>query len=109
MPDFTLSPTAQQWIYVVLVWVGFGTLAGLLATVIFPLRHTAGPFTVMVIGIVGSTLGLFGLSRFFPDKPLNPISPMGFLAATLSAFVLLVLYRLVAAFIARRNDKPNDE
>ena len=37
MPDFTLSPAAQHWIYVVLIWVGFGTLAGLLATVVFPL------------------------------------------------------------------------
>jgi uncharacterized membrane protein YeaQ/YmgE (transglycosylase-associated protein family) len=61
MPELTLSPAVQHWIYVVLIWVGFGTLAGLLATVIFPLRHV-GPFSAMVIGIAGSTIGLLGLS-----------------------------------------------
>ena len=96
MPELTLSPIAQQWINVVLIWVGFGTLAGLLATVIFPLRRSIGPFLAMVMGIVGSTIGLLGLSWLFPDRPLNPISPLGFLAATIGAFVLLVLYRLGA-------------
>ena len=87
MSESALSPAAQQWIYVVLVWVGFGTLAGLLATVLFPLRRFITPFTAMVIGIVGSTVGLLGLSWLFPGRPLNPISPLGFLAATIGAFV----------------------
>ena len=94
MPESALSPAAQQWICVVLVWVGFGTLAGLLATVIFPFRRCVSPFLAMVIGIVGSTIGLLGLSWLFPDRPLNPITPLGFLAATMGAFGLLVLYRL---------------
>ena len=41
----------------------------------------------MVIGIVGSTIGLLGLSWLFPGRELNPISPLGFLAATIGAFV----------------------
>ena len=104
MPELALSPAAQQWINVVLIWVGFGTLAGLLATVIFPLRRSVGPFLAMVMGIVGSTIGLLGLSWLFPGRPLNPISPLGFLAATIGAFVLLVLYRLGGICFARRDD-----
>ena len=94
MPDFALSPAAQHWVYVVLIWVGFGTLAGLLAAVVFPLRRPAGPFWAVVMGIVGSTIGLLGLNWLFPGRELNPISPLGFLAATIGALVLLVLYRL---------------
>ena len=94
MSESALSPAAQQWICVVLIWVGFGTLAGLLATVIFPFRRFVSPFLAMVMGIAGSTIGLLGLSWLFPGRPLNPISPLGFLAATIGAFVLLVLYRL---------------
>jgi uncharacterized membrane protein YeaQ/YmgE (transglycosylase-associated protein family) len=101
-PDF--SPTAQQWINVVLIWVGFGTLAGLLATVILPLRHRVGPFPAMVIGIAGSTIGLLGLTWLFPGRLVNPISPLGFLAATIGAFVLLVCYRLGSFCFARRQD-----
>ena len=105
MLEPAFSPTAQQWIYIVLVWVGFGALAGLLATVLFPMRRSVSPFLAIVVGIVGSTIGLFGLSWLFPDKTLNPISPMGFLAAAIGAFLLLALYRLGAIFFSpRKND-----
>ena len=44
MLDSAFSPAAQHWIIVVLIWVGFGTLVGLLASVIFPFRRPAGRF-----------------------------------------------------------------
>jgi uncharacterized membrane protein YeaQ/YmgE (transglycosylase-associated protein family) len=109
MLDFALSPTAEQWIKVVLIWVGFGTLVGLLATVIFPFRRPAGPFWAVATGIAGSTLGLLGLSWLFPGREFNPISPLGFLAATVGAFVLLVLYRIGAALFGKADsdsEKP---
>lgn len=113
MLHFALSPVAQQWICVVLIWVGFGTLVGLLATVIFPFRRPAGPFWAVVLGIAGSTLGLLGLSWLFPDREVrdfNPISPLGFLAATVGAFVLLTLYRIgCALFGASKKDANEDE
>ena len=109
MPELSLSPAAQQWINVVLIWVGFGTLAGLLATVILPLRRSIGPFVAMVMGIVGSTIGLLGLSWLFPGRPMNPISPPGFLAATIGAFLLLVLYRLGCALFARQDDAGEEQ
>jgi uncharacterized membrane protein YeaQ/YmgE (transglycosylase-associated protein family) len=104
MLDFSLSPAVQQWIHVVLIWVGFGTLAGLLATVIFPFRAVR-PFSAIVIGIVGSTVGLLGLSWLFPDRPMNPISILGFLAATIGAFVVLLVYRLGGMWFGRRDDE----
>jgi uncharacterized membrane protein YeaQ/YmgE (transglycosylase-associated protein family) len=103
-----LSPAAQQWVCVVLMWVGFGTLAGLLATVLFPLRRFVTPFLAVVIGIVGSTVGLFGLGWLFPGRSLNPLSPLGFLAATIGAFVVLVLYRLGVACFAP-HESPGQE
>jgi uncharacterized membrane protein YeaQ/YmgE (transglycosylase-associated protein family) len=109
MLDFALSPAASHWINVVLIWVGFGTLVGLLATVIFPFRRPAGPFWAVVTGIVGSTIGLLGLSWLFPDRELNPISPLGFLAATLGAFVLLVLYRIGFAFFGKPENQTDRE
>jgi uncharacterized membrane protein YeaQ/YmgE (transglycosylase-associated protein family) len=103
MSEFALSPAAQHWINVVLIWVGFGTLAGLLATVVFPIRRSIGPFLAMVMGTLGSTLGLLGLSWLFPGQSPNPISPLGFLAATIGAFVLLVFYRLGGMCFAPRD------
>jgi uncharacterized membrane protein YeaQ/YmgE (transglycosylase-associated protein family) len=104
MSEFVLPPTAQQWINVVLIWVGFGTLAGLLATVLLPMRRSMSPFLAIVTGIVGSSIGLLGLSWLYPDRSLNPISLLGFLAAAIGAFLVLVLCRLGVAVFSSRAD-----
>jgi uncharacterized membrane protein YeaQ/YmgE (transglycosylase-associated protein family) len=102
MPDLPLSPAAEHWVHIVLIWIGFGTLAGLLASAVFPLCRPAGPFGAAVAGIVGSTVGLLGLHWIFPSRPLNPISLWGFLAATVGALALLTLYRLFCAVFQGR-------
>jgi uncharacterized membrane protein YeaQ/YmgE (transglycosylase-associated protein family) len=108
MSDLALTAAAQHWIYVVLIWVGFGTLAGLLASVVFPLGRSISPFSAIVIGIVGSTIGLLGLSWLLPGGELNPISPLGLLAATIGAFVLLVLYRVGRGVIDKPKNGPSE-
>jgi uncharacterized membrane protein YeaQ/YmgE (transglycosylase-associated protein family) len=109
MADLELSPVAQHWVCVVLIWIGFGTLAGLLATVIFPLRQPAGPFSAVVMGITGSAIGLFGLTWLFPGREINPISPLGFLATTIGAFVLLIFYRAVSFLFAKGKGDSKDK
>lgn len=108
MSDFALSSAAQHWINVVLIWIGFGTVAGLLATVIFPFRRPAGPFWAVVLGITGSSVGLVGLNWLFPDREWNPISPPGLLAATVGAFALLLLSRLGRIFLGNPKDDPDE-
>ena len=107
-----LSPAAQHWINVVLIWVGFGTLAGLLAKVVLPVRHPSGPMPTLLFGIVGSVFGLLVLSCLVTERPLNPISPIGFLFATGGAFGLLILYRashlLVQVVRSLRGEGEND-
>jgi uncharacterized membrane protein YeaQ/YmgE (transglycosylase-associated protein family) len=103
MGELEFSQTAQHWVNVALIWIGFGTLAGLLAKTILPGRNPSGAVGTMVIGIAGSTLGLFVFYRFAlgsPDDPLfNPISPIGMLAAAAGALVLLVIYRVLVACV----------
>jgi uncharacterized membrane protein YeaQ/YmgE (transglycosylase-associated protein family) len=107
MLDFTLSPAAEQWIKVVLIWVGFGTLVGLLASVVFPFRRPVGPFWAVVTGIVGSTIGLLGLSWLYPGREIHPFNPLGFLAATVGAFVLLTVFRLAYALFGKAESNPD--
>lgn len=101
MPGLDLSPSAQHWVNVVLIWVGFGALAGLLARAILPVRGPSGSVSSLLLGIVGSMVGLLALSLLLSDRQLNPISPLGFLAATAGAFLLLVGYRVLCAWIFR--------
>lgn len=101
MPELELSPAAQHWVNVVLIWIGFGALAGLLARVVLPFRRSAGPVATLVVGVTGSALGLTAFSFLSEGRPPNPISPIGFLAATAGAFVLLLLYSLLLSALSK--------
>jgi uncharacterized membrane protein YeaQ/YmgE (transglycosylase-associated protein family) len=105
MAELELSPAAQHVVYVALVWIGFGTLAGLLAVLILPVRQPSGPIATLLLGMLGSVLGLFALTWLFQGRPLNPISPLGFVAATAGAFVLLVLVRGCQACFHRKTQE----
>jgi len=104
MPNFEFGATAQHWFNVVLIWVGFGTVAGLLARWLLPVREVGGAVVVVTLGILGSVLGPLGLSYFLKDRLANPLSPLGLLAATAGAFLLLALYRVLAV-----RSEPVDE
>jgi uncharacterized membrane protein YeaQ/YmgE (transglycosylase-associated protein family) len=97
VPDFELSTIAQQWINVTLIWVGFGTLAGLLARALIPGQEPQGAVGTVVIGIAGSAIGLCALSWALKRPTFNPISPLGFFSAVGGAFVLVIVYRVAAA------------
>jgi len=94
--DFSLQ--AQHWVNLVLIWVGFGTIAGLSARALVPGRDPAGAIGVVVLGIAGSTLGPLVLPLLLRRGNFTPLSPPGFLAAVAGAFVLLLAYRLFVAF-----------
>lgn len=109
MSALELSETAQQWVLVVLIWVGFGTLAGLLAKALIPGREPSGTVGTLTIGIVGSVLGPLTLSFLLKHREFNPISPLGFLVALAGASVVLIAYRLVLVAVAIRREREEDE
>ena len=103
MPELELSQTAQHWLNVVLIWVGFGTLSGLLATLVLPTRQPSHPLGTLLIGALGSLIGLLALSWIFQGRQFNPISPLGFLAATAAAILLLIIYRAFWACFVKKD------
>ena len=65
MSDLEFSQVAQHWANVVLIWIGFGSLAGLLARVVLPVREPSSPLPTLALGIAGSArLGW----PFFPGR-----------------------------------------
>jgi len=108
MPELELSQTAQHWVNVVLIWIGFGALAGLLARVMLPVRHPSGALPTLALGIVGSALGLLALSLLFAERAINPISPLGLLAATAGALLLLILCQVVYACRPKRKEDSGE-
>lgn len=83
-----------QWANHLLVWVGFGTLVGLLAKAVFPGKDPGGAFATLVIGVIGSVIGA-GTVAFFTGKTVTPISVVGFVVAVAGTGVLLFTYRVL--------------
>lgn len=93
-----LMATAQTWANTVLIWVGFGTLTGLLAKAIMPGRDPGGAVATLAMGIGGTVIGCGTLAYFYQGERISPISPLGFLVATGGAFIILAFYRLLAGY-----------
>jgi uncharacterized membrane protein YeaQ/YmgE (transglycosylase-associated protein family) len=83
----------QHYANDLLTWVGFGTLAGLLAKAIMPGRDPGGAIATLVMGIGGSILGSGVLMFFWNGHHVTPLSVEGFGVATAGAFILLAFYR----------------
>jgi uncharacterized membrane protein YeaQ/YmgE (transglycosylase-associated protein family) len=103
-PEFSL--TVQQVANDLLVWVGFGTLVGLLAKAIMPGRDPGGAIATLMMGIGGTVIGCGTLSFFYHEHRVTPISPIGFLVGTGGAFILLAFYRLLGGYFFREGHVP---
>lgn len=109
MSALELSETAQHWVNVVLIWVGFGTLAGLVAKALIPGREPSGTVGTLTIGILGSVLGPLALSLLLKNHDFNPISPLGFLVALGGAALVLIVYRLLVMLFFVRPRRVDEE
>jgi uncharacterized membrane protein YeaQ/YmgE (transglycosylase-associated protein family) len=106
MDQFEFSAAVQQWVNDVLVWIGFGTLVGLLAKGIMPGRDPGGAVATLAMGVGGVIIGCGAVSYFVAGERITPISPLGFAVATAGAFVLLFFYRLLGGFLLVEGERP---
>ena len=103
-PQFMQS--VQELANQVLVWVGFGTLVGLLAKAIMPGKDPGGAVATLAMGIVGTVIGCGVVSYFWQGHLVSPISPLGFCVATAGAFVLLFFYKLLGGYYFEEGAGP---
>jgi len=86
---------AHQYANDALVWVGFGTITGLLAKAIMPGRDPGGAIATLVMGIGGSVLGSGTLMYFWEGHHVTPLSLEGFGVSIAGAFMLLAFYKFM--------------
>jgi uncharacterized membrane protein YeaQ/YmgE (transglycosylase-associated protein family) len=96
METAQLAEQLQMWANTILVWIGFGTVVGLLAKAIMPGRDPGGAVATLAMGIGGTVIGCGTLTFFYNGVHVTPISLLGLVVATAGAFILLVFYRLFA-------------
>lgn len=91
-------PHIELWVNDILVWIGYGTLVGLLAKAIMPGRDPGGPIATLSMGIAGVVIGCGVLSLVSDGLRVTPISPGGLVAGTSGAFVILLFYRVLGGY-----------
>ncbi len=102
-----LGALLQEWANLLLAWIGFGTIVGLLAKAVMPGRDPGGTVATLLMGIGGSVIGCGVLAYFSEGTRVTPISPIGLLVATGGALVLLFFYRLLGGhFFIEGGDSP---
>jgi len=90
--------SAEQLVNDVLVWIGFGTVVGLLAKGIMPGRDPGGAMVTVLLGIGGTILGCAVASCFRGGQRVVPISPVGMLVGVVGALFVLLLYKWVSSY-----------
>ena len=98
MDNPEIMQLVQQWMNDILVWIGFGTLAGLLAKAIMPGRDPGGTVATLCMGIGGTVIGCGIVAFFYTGQRVTPISPLGFAVATAGSFVILLFYRILSGY-----------
>ena len=82
----------------ILVWIGYGTVVGLLAKAVMPGRDPGGAVATLAMGIAGVIIGCGVWSLVTKGGLVTPISPAGLVAGTLGAFVILLFYRILGGY-----------
>ena len=106
MESIQFPEMAQQWANDILVWIGFGTVVGLLAKAIMPGRDPGGAIATMFMGIGGTVIGCGVVSYFVSGVRITPISPLGLAVATGGAFIILVFYKLLGGYFFVEGEVP---
>ena len=88
----------ELWINDILVWIGFGTVVGLLARAIMPGRDPGGALVTLGMGIGGVIIGCGVWTLATGGDRVTPVSPIGILVGTAGAFTLLFFYRFLGGY-----------
>ena len=97
-----LSPAAQHWVNVALLWIGFGTIVGLVTKSLLPGTEPRGALGTVLLGVGGSCIGLFLFSVLVHPEHFNPIGPVGFFVSVLAASGTLLVFRFGLALKKKR-------
>ncbi len=80
-------------ITLILTWLVFGFIVGLIARAIFPGAQGMGFFATAILGIVGSFMG--GLvANFFWGGQILAVQPSGFIGSLVGSLLVLALMGL---------------
>jgi uncharacterized membrane protein YeaQ/YmgE (transglycosylase-associated protein family) len=104
--DAELVEKLQHAANLFFVWIGFGTVVGLVAKAVMPGRDPGGAIVTVAMGVGGTIIGCGIVSYFLEGHAVTPISPIGFVVGTAGALLILAFYRLLAGYWFIEGEHP---
>lgn len=77
-------------VVLILTWVAFGLLVGLMARAIIPGQQSMGFVTTTLLGVVGSFIGGL-IGNLLVGYPVLQLHPAGFIGSVVGALLVLAL------------------
>ncbi len=96
--ELMLDNTLQQLMNDVFVWIGFGTVVGLLAKGVMPGRDPGGAIATVLMGIGGTVIGCGVVSYFRQAERIVPLSPLGMFVGVAGTLLILFFYKLLGGY-----------
>lgn len=93
-----LNDSLQHLINDVLVWIGFGTVVGLVAKAIMPGRDPGGAIATIFMGIGGTIIGCGVTTHFNHGNRVVPISPLGMFVGIVGTLIILFFYKMLGGY-----------
>lgn len=81
-------------LWVIVSWLVFGLIIGLIARAIFPGTQGMGIFSTIGLGVLGSFVGGLVANLLF-GHPVGQIHAVGFIGSVLGALLILAISQLV--------------
>ena len=81
-------------LWVIVSWLVFGLIVGLIARAIFPGTQNMGIFATIGLGVAGSFVGGFVANLLF-GNPIAELHAVGFVGSLLGALLVLAISQLV--------------
>ncbi len=81
-------------LWVIVGWLVFGLIIGLIARAIFPGTQNMGILSTIGLGVLGSFVGGFVANLLF-GYPIGRIHAVGFIGSILGALLILAVSQLV--------------
>ncbi len=101
--QMNFPPKAQEFVNVVLVWVGFAYIVGLITRLlVWGGQWRRGAFTVFLVGLTGCCTGILGVTTWRKLEGFNPFSPAGLVISVAASIAALFIYQFCSLFWSKK-------
>jgi len=105
---YNLPETAQTLVNVILLWIGFAMVVGLIARTLVPGQLMRGPWTTFLLGLTSCCLSSLFISDYYGQERYNPIGLVGFCAAIITGIIVLISLNFLNFVVPPRDNKRSD-